>query len=167
MYNCKEANHMDPNNPDREKIVIEEVDPELDPFEINFLPKFMDNRGPRKPFVNQYGVVIGDHEYESEESPLENWSVDTDPSDMSGDEWVHPFKDVGFHTAENKDYFEKDIEPQGGIFMHPDKDVAYEAFNQVTGGALENEYTNNVRTPEETIIAQELKKPSQSKLTEE
>jgi hypothetical protein len=139
--------------PEREKEVIEEADAELDPFEINFLPQFMDNRGPRKPFINQYDVVIGDHNYESEQSPLMNWSLDTDPSIMSGDEWVHPFKDIGFHTAENKDYFEKGIMPQGGIYMHPDKDVAYEAFNLETGGALPNEYTSGAISNEEEMSA--------------
>lgn len=158
------------NKPDHEKDIIEEVDPDLDPFEINFLPKLMNNRGPRQPFVNQYGVVIGDHEYESEQSPLNNWSVDTDPSVMSGDEWVHPFKDVGFHTAENKDYFEKGIKPQGGIFMHPDKDVAYEAFNQETGGALGSEYSNGAVTPEEMkskpIMTEHSEMPDYNELTE-
>ena len=120
----------------REKEVIKQVDAELDPFEIDFLPEFLVDRGPRKPFVNQYDVVIGDHDYESEQSPLNHWSIDTDPSVMAGDEWVHPFKDIGFHTAENKDYFEQGIVPQAGIFMHPDKDVAYEAFNQEVGGAI-------------------------------
>ncbi len=98
----------------------------LDPFEIEFLPEFTENRGPREPFVNEHGVVIGDHVYESPNSPLENWDKDTDPFVMAGDEWVHPFKDIGFHTAENRDYFEKGISPQSDIFMHPDKDVAYE-----------------------------------------
>lgn len=88
--------------------------------------------------MNSHGVVIGDHEYDSPDSPLNHWSKDTDPSIMAGDEWVHPFKDVGFHTAENKDYFEKGIAPQGGIFMHPDKDVAYEAYNRETGGDLDS-----------------------------
>jgi hypothetical protein len=101
-------------------------DPELDPFEIDFLPEFREGRGPRGPFVNSQGVVIGDHDYESEHSPLEQWSRDTDPAVMAGDEWVHPFKDIGFHTKENRDYFERGIPPRGGIFMHPDKDVAYE-----------------------------------------
>jgi hypothetical protein len=99
---------------------------DLDPFEINFLPQFEKGRGPRQPFVNQYGVVIGDHDYQSSDSPLMQWSEETDPSVMAGDEWVHPFKDIGFHTAENRDYFEKGIPPQSGIFMHPDKDAAYE-----------------------------------------
>lgn len=99
---------------------------DLDPFEINFLPQFEEGRGPREPFVNQHGVVIGDHDYESPDSPLVNWDKDTDPFVMAGDEWVHPYKDIGFHTAENRDYFEKGISPQGGTFMHPDKDVAYE-----------------------------------------
>jgi hypothetical protein len=105
---------------------------ELDPFEINFLPQFKEGRGPRDPFVNSQGVVIGDHNYESSQSPLENWSKEVDPVVMAGDEWVHPFKDVGFHTEENKDLFEKGIPPQGGIFMHPDKDVAYPAYNAPT-----------------------------------
>jgi hypothetical protein len=99
---------------------------DLDPFEINFLPQFENNRGPRQPFVNQHGVLIGDHDYESPHSPLMQWDKNTDPSIMAGDEWVHPYKDIGFHTAENRDYFEKAIPPQSGIFMHPDKDVAYE-----------------------------------------
>jgi hypothetical protein len=101
----------------------------LDPYEINFLPEFRKNRGPQQPFVNEHGVVIGDHEYESPDSPLQNWNKETDPEVMAGDEWVHPYKDIGFHTAENRDYFEKGISPQSGIFMHPDKDVAYEYKN--------------------------------------
>jgi hypothetical protein len=100
--------------------------PDLDPFEINFLPQFEHNRGPRQPFVNQHGVLIGDHVYESPHSPLMLWNKNTDPSVMAGDEWVHPYKDIGFHTAENRDYFEKAIPPKSGIFMHPDKDAAYE-----------------------------------------
>jgi len=99
----------------------------LDPFEIEFLPQFAEGRGPREPFVNQHGVVIGDHDYESANSPLENWSTDTDPSVMAGDEWVHPFKDVGFQTEANRDLFERGIAPQSGIFMHPDKNAAYDA----------------------------------------
>jgi hypothetical protein len=101
-------------------------DPALDPYEIDFLPEFREGRGPHAPFVNSQGVVIGDHDYESPNSPLEQWSEETDPAVMAGDEWVHPFKDVGFHSKENRDYFERGIAPQSGIFMHPDKDVAYE-----------------------------------------
>jgi hypothetical protein len=101
----------------------------LDPFEINFLPQFVEGRGPRKPFVNEFGVTIGDHIYESPESPLSQWTEQTDPFIMAGDQWVHPFKDVGFQTAENRDYFEKGIVPssEGARFMHPDKNAAYEA----------------------------------------
>lgn len=98
----------------------------FDPFEINFLPQFEKKRGPREPFVNQYGVWIGDHMYESPNSPLQQWSAETDPAIMSGDEWVHPFKDIGFQTEENREYFEKGIPPQGARFMHPTLDVAYE-----------------------------------------
>lgn len=100
----------------------------MDPFEINFLPEFTQNRGPREAFVNEYGAVIGDHVYESPASPLNNWTEETDPTSMTGEQWVHPFKDIGFHSTENKDYFEKGIPPQGGTFMHPDKDVAYKSY---------------------------------------
>jgi|HigsolmetaAR203D_1030402.scaffolds.fasta_scaffold00441_13 hypothetical protein len=99
----------------------------LDPYEINFLPEFREGRGPEEPFINEYGVIIGDHMYQSPNSPLENWSTDTDPEIMSGDQWVHPFKDIGFLTTENREYFEQGIPPQGAQFMHPDKDVAYAA----------------------------------------
>ncbi|HZG74555.1 MAG TPA: DUF3905 domain-containing protein [Paenibacillus sp.] len=106
--------------------IIESLgDPALDPYEIEFSPEHRESRGPRGAFVNEHGAVIGDHDYESPQSPLENWSKDTDPTVMAGDEWVHPYKDVGFHTEENRDYFEKGIPPKGGIYMHPTIDVAY------------------------------------------
>src|SRR5690554_5992656 len=79
----------------------------LDPFEINFLPEYKRDRGARDAYENEYGVVIGDHDYESPESPLQQWSEETDPSVMAGDQWVHNYKDIGFHTEENRDYFEK------------------------------------------------------------
>jgi hypothetical protein len=108
--------------------VIESLgDPALDPFEIEFAPEHREGRGPRSAFVNEHGVVIGDHDYESPQSPLENWSKNTDPTVMAGDEWVHPYKDVGFHTDENRDYFEKGVPPKGGIYMHPTIDVAHPA----------------------------------------
>lgn len=108
-----------------------EDDPSLDPFEISFLPEFREGRGPREPFVNEYGVVIGDHHYDSPDSPLNQWSTDTDPAVMAGDQWVHPYKDIGFQTAENRDYFERGIPPKAGIFMHQDKDSAYRAGEPV------------------------------------
>lgn len=109
---------------------------ELDPYEINFLPEFTEGRGPREPFVNDYGVVIGDHMYQSPNSPLEQWDENTDPAVMSGDQWVHPFKDIGFLTEENRQFFEKGIPPQGGIFMHPNQDAAYRANLEHAGGGL-------------------------------
>ncbi|MGG1517640.1 DUF3905 domain-containing protein [Paenibacillus oryzisoli] len=105
---------------------------DLDPYEIDFLPQFEQGRGPRTPFVNEYGVTIGDHDYESDNSPLEQWTDDTDPSVMAGDQWVHPYKDVGFQTAENRDIFEKGIAPQSGIFTHPDKNVAFDPGDTTT-----------------------------------
>ncbi|WP_239617826.1 DUF3905 domain-containing protein [Cohnella mopanensis] len=94
-------------------------DSELDPFEIEFRAEYRDNRGPREPFVNAHGVVIGDHDYESGNSPLEQWSKETEPSIMAGDQWVHPYKDIGFRTSENRDLFERGIAPASGLFMHP------------------------------------------------
>ncbi|WP_166242838.1 DUF3905 domain-containing protein [Paenibacillus turpanensis] len=118
------ANEFDPKK-EKERL----GDPALDPFEIEFLPEFQQGRGPREAFINEHGVLIGDHDYESPNSPLNSWSKDTDPAVMAGDEWVHPYKDVGFQTAENRNYFEKGIQPQGGIFMHPTHDVAFEGDN--------------------------------------
>lgn len=94
-------------------------DSEMDPFEIEFRPEFRDNRGPREPFVNEHGVVIGDHDYSSANSPLEQWSKETEPSVMAGEQWVHPYKDIGFRTKENRDRFERGIAPSSGLFMHP------------------------------------------------
>lgn len=108
----------------------------LDPFEINFLPQFEEGRGPREAFVNEHGVCIGDHMYESDNSPLHNWSTATDPAIMAGDEWVHPFKDIGFLSEANREYFEQGIVPSatGATFMHPDKDVAYQEGVEQTEG---------------------------------
>nr|WP_268893742.1 DUF3905 domain-containing protein [Paenibacillus puerhi] len=103
-------------------------DPELDPFEIDFREEFKSGRGPREAFINEHGVLIGDHEYQSPGSPLELWSKETDPEIMSGDEWVHPYKDVGFQTEENREWFEEGIPPQGYPFQHADKDTAYDVF---------------------------------------
>ncbi|RJE88846.1 DUF3905 domain-containing protein [Paenibacillus sp. 1011MAR3C5] len=106
--------------------------PALDPYEIEFLPQFREGRGPEAPFVNEYGVVIGDHMYESPHSPLEQWSTDTDPAVMAGDQWVHPFKDIGFLTAENREWFERGIKPEEGTFFHPEHDAASRADQSAT-----------------------------------
>ena len=92
--------------------------PELDPFEIEFRPEFRQGRGPREPFVNEHEVVIGDHDYESENSPLQRWSEETDPSVMAGEQWVHPYKDVGFLTSENRELFERGV-TSSRPFAHP------------------------------------------------
>lgn len=76
------------------------------------------------PFVNQYGVTIGDSKYTSANSLLENWSKDTDPAIMSGPEWVHPTNDIGWNTTENRELLETKRTPQGSPFMHPTKDVS-------------------------------------------
>lgn len=77
------------------------------------------------PFINSQGVVIGDSQYASSNSPLEQWSENTDPAIMSGDEWVHPTNDIGWNTSENRDLVESKKKPKGYPFMHPTKDVSH------------------------------------------
>ncbi|WP_153126124.1 DUF3905 domain-containing protein [Peribacillus tepidiphilus] len=76
------------------------------------------------PFENSYGVIIGDSKYRSENSPLENWSVETDPEIMAGDEWIHPTNDIGWNTQENRELLENQRAPFGYPSMHPTKDVS-------------------------------------------
>lgn len=80
-----------------------------------------------KPFVNDYGVMIGDSFYNSENSPLNHWSDDIDPAIMAGDQWVHPTNDIGWNTPENRELLEEKRKPNGVPFMHPDKDVSYDS----------------------------------------
>ena len=76
------------------------------------------------PFVNSFGVTIGDSYYTSKESPLENWSDNVDPAVMSGSEWVHPTNDIGWNTPENKELIENKLLPQTNPYMHPTKNVS-------------------------------------------
>ncbi len=76
------------------------------------------------PFVNSFGVTIGDSKYTSPESPLESWNKDTDPAIMAGDEWIHPTNDIGWNTTENRELIESKRVPQAQPFMHPTKDVS-------------------------------------------
>ncbi|CAM5796403.1 MULTISPECIES: DUF3905 domain-containing protein [Bacillati] len=87
-------------------------------------PDYKDSsRTMQKPFVNEHGVVIGDSYYNSEDSPLNQWSTDTDPSVMAGDGWVHPTNDIGWNTTENRELLE-DVPPNRARFMHPTLDVS-------------------------------------------
>ncbi|MCA1031260.1 DUF3905 domain-containing protein [Bacillus timonensis] len=98
---------------------------ETQPHQIS-APSFKDTGiKMEKPFVNEYGVVIGDSLYNSENSPLNNWSDDVDPEVMAGDKWVHPTNDIGWNTSENRELLESKKPPQGVPFTHPDKDVSY------------------------------------------
>ncbi|QRG68395.1 DUF3905 domain-containing protein [Brevibacillus choshinensis] len=81
------------------------------------------SRSIQKPFVNEFGVVIGDSLYDSQESPLNNWSTETDPNIMAGDQWVHPTNDIGWNTIENRELLE-DKPPNRARFMHPTLDVS-------------------------------------------
>ncbi|RSK26707.1 DUF3905 domain-containing protein [Bacillus sp. HMF5848] len=76
------------------------------------------------PFINDYGVTIGDSLYNSKNSPLNNWSKDVDPAVMAGDQWVHPTNDIGWNTSENRDLLQKKKQPKGVPFMHPTFDVS-------------------------------------------
>jgi len=78
----------------------------------------------QRPFVNEFGVVIGDSFYDSPDSPLNQWSTDTDPSVMAGDRWVHPTNDIGWNTSENREILQN-IPPKAAPFMHPTRDVSY------------------------------------------
>jgi hypothetical protein len=95
------------------------------PHQIN-APSFKDTGiQMQPPFENSHGVIIGDSLYSSSNSPLENWTDDTDPEVMSGDEWVHPTNDIGWNTSENRELLESKRRPQAYPFMHPTKDVSH------------------------------------------
>lgn len=105
----------------KKKISIDETLP----HQIN-APDFKDTGIEMEPpFVNDYGVVIGDSKYSSPKSPLEQWSDETDPAIMAGDEWVHPTNDIGWNTTENRELLESKKKPKGYPFMHPTHDVSH------------------------------------------
>ena len=79
----------------------------------------------KEPFTNDFGVVIGDSNYNSDHSPLNKWSDDLDPAIMAGEQWVHPTNDIGWNTPENRELLEKKRKPNGVPFTHPDKDAGY------------------------------------------
>lgn len=80
----------------------------------------------KMPFVNRYGVVIGDSDYDSPHSPLNNWSEDVDPEIMSGDEWIHPTNDIGWNSKENRELLESKRETKSKQpFMHPMRDASF------------------------------------------
>ena len=80
-------------------------------------------RSIQQPFVNEFGVIIGDSFYDSADSPLNQWSTETDPSVMAGDQWVHPTNDIGWNSNENQELLE-DNRIKGARFMHPTFDVS-------------------------------------------
>ncbi|WP_372442207.1 DUF3905 domain-containing protein [Metabacillus bambusae] len=79
----------------------------------------------KEPFINKYGVMIGDCFYDSDASPLNQWSDEIDPAIMSGEQWVHPTNDIGWNTPENRELIESKRKPFGVPFTHPDKDMSY------------------------------------------
>ncbi|PEL62586.1 hypothetical protein CN622_13830 [Bacillus wiedmannii] len=71
------------------------------------------------PFINQYDVVIGDSKYDSENSPLHNWTDEVDPAIMAGEEWIHPTNDIGWISEENQELLKKEVDNKNEAFMHP------------------------------------------------
>ncbi|QAV26235.1 DUF3905 domain-containing protein [Anoxybacillus flavithermus] len=111
---------------EKEKEIESPIFDETQPHQIH-APSFKGTGIEMKPpFVNRYGVVIGDSKYNSPNSPLHQWSDETDPSIMAGDEWVHPTNDIGWNTPENRAQLEEK-RSENAPFMHPDKDVGYGA----------------------------------------
>lgn len=53
------------------------------PHQINFPSYKGSGKKMQEPFTNQYGVVIGDSQYNSPNSPLNHWSDDIDPAIMA------------------------------------------------------------------------------------
>lgn len=94
------------------------------PHEIDAPDFKKSNIEMKPPFINEFGVVIGDSFYDSAHSPLNQWSTETDPSVMAGDRWVHPTNDIGWNTTENREILEG-LPPKGAPFMHPTKDVSH------------------------------------------
>lgn len=107
---------------DADKLKRPDIDGTL-PHQIN-APDFKDTGvNIEAPFVNSHGVTIGDSSYSSQNSPLENWSDETDPEIMASDQWVHPTNDIGWNTAENRALLESKRKPKAVPFMHPQIDT--------------------------------------------
>ncbi|WP_459500939.1 DUF3905 domain-containing protein [Bacillus sp. C1] len=89
------------------------------PHQINF-PSFKGTgKQMQQPFINQYGVVIGDSKYNSKNSPLNNWSDEIDPAIMAGKEWIHPTNDIGWISEENQELLQNKPDRTEDPFMHP------------------------------------------------
>lgn len=97
---------------------------ETQPHQVN-APSFKETGIKMEaPFVNRYGVVIGDSLYDSNQSPLNNWSDDVDPAIMAGDAWVHPTNDIGWNTEENHEVLHKK-RVENGFLNHDTHDASY------------------------------------------
>ena len=89
------------------------------PHQMNF-PSFKGTGiTMQPPFTNEYGVIIGDSQYNSKNSPLNDWSDDIDPAIMAGDQWIHPTNDIGWISEENQELLQKNNNDSEDTFMHP------------------------------------------------
>ena len=57
-------------------------------------------------------------------TPLENWSRDTDPFIMSGGRWVDNEHDLGTTRRENLEILNGNRNPVSAPFMHPTHDTS-------------------------------------------
>ena len=57
-------------------------------------------------------------------TPLENWSRDTDPFIMSGGQWVDNGHDLGTTRRENLEILGGNPSPVSAPFMHPTHDAS-------------------------------------------
>ncbi|WP_141528623.1 DUF3905 domain-containing protein [Bacillus thuringiensis] len=102
----------------KEKIQSPTLDETL-PHQMHFPSFKRTGKTMQQPFVNQYDVVIGDSKYNSENSPLNNWSDEVDPAIMAGDEWIHPTNDIGWISEENQELLKNESDNKNETFMHP------------------------------------------------
>ncbi|MFD3447497.1 DUF3905 domain-containing protein [Microbacteriaceae bacterium 4G12] len=102
-------------NNDKQSPILDETLP----HQMNF-PSFKKTGiTMQEPFRNEYGVIIGDSQYNSANSPLNNWSDDVDPAIMAGEEWIHPTNDIGWTSPENQELLKQKKNETQDMFMHP------------------------------------------------
>ncbi|MFG6119195.1 MULTISPECIES: DUF3905 domain-containing protein [Thalassobacillus] len=109
----------------REENIEQQMD-EFTSFPHQINAPNVDKKKRKAPFVNPYGVTIGDSYYDSMNSPLNHWSEEIDPAVMSGDEWVHETNDIGWNTSHNRKLMEENYYAKRKNFSHPTHDASYQ-----------------------------------------
>ncbi|MGB8956860.1 MAG: DUF3905 domain-containing protein [Tumebacillaceae bacterium] len=80
------------------------------------------NTNPRRTLRHQ--VDNNDRNAPWRNTPLENWSRDTDPFIMSGGQWVNNEHDLGTTRRENLEILNGNRNPVMAPFMHPTHDTS-------------------------------------------